>query len=104
VLKHYETSDVSGFWCWRNPMGEIVTEVDIVNHYIQEQKPEIAETEELMRQFASKITNMDNLDPEYNKIISENFGYLTSDNAPPPPPGRVIREGGPVTPPKSFNK
>jgi hypothetical protein len=34
VLKHYETSDVSGFWCWRNPMGEIVTEVDIVNHYI----------------------------------------------------------------------
>jgi len=104
VIKHYETSDVSGYWCWRNPMGEIVTEVDIVNHYIQDQKPEIAETEELMRQFASKITNMNNLDPEYNKIISENFGYLTSDDAPPPPPSRVIREGGPVTPPKSFNK
>jgi hypothetical protein len=79
IIKHYETSDISGYFCYRNPMGEIVEITDIIDHYIQEQKPEIAETEELMRQFASKITNMDNLDPEYNKIISENFGYLTDN-------------------------
>ncbi len=36
ILKHYETSDVNGYWCWRDPMGNIVTEQDIVNHYIED--------------------------------------------------------------------
>ncbi len=77
ILKHYETSDVNGYWCWRDPMGNIVTEQDIVNHYIKEQKPEIAETEELVEKFKDKINNTRDLDPEYNDLISHRFWDLT---------------------------
>jgi hypothetical protein len=101
ILKHYETSDVGGYFCWRNPMGDIVSEVDIVNHYIEDQKPEMAETKKLVEKFADKINNMQDLDPEYNEIISQNFDYLTSSKKlpPPPPPSRVIKEGQIPTPP-----
>ena len=95
ILKHYETSDISGYYCYRNPMGEIVDVTDIVNHYIREYAPEVCMSEELVKRFS----NMKDLDPEYNQIISENFDYLTND-APPPPPSRVIREGQCPVPPK----
>jgi hypothetical protein len=96
ILKHYSTSqDDEGYFCWRNPLYDIVSEVDIVNHYIEDQNPELVETDKLVKRFL----NMKDLDPEYNQIISENFDYLTND-APPPPPSRVIREGQCPIPPK----
>lgn len=76
ILRHYETSDVGGYWCWRDPMGNIVSEVDIINHYIQDQKPEVAETEELVKRFKDKIDNMQDIDPELNELITHRFWDL----------------------------
>jgi len=37
LIKHYSTScDEGGFFCYRNPMGEIVEIPDIINHYMEE--------------------------------------------------------------------
>jgi len=77
ILKHYETSDVGGYFCWRNPMGDIVSEVDIVNHYIEDQKPEMAETKKLVEKFKDKIDNIQDIDPELNNFISNHFWDLT---------------------------
>jgi hypothetical protein len=76
ILKHYETSDGIDY-CWRNSMGDVVSEVDIVNHYIEDQKPEMAETKKLVEKFKDKIDNMQDIDPELNNFISNHFWDLT---------------------------
>jgi hypothetical protein len=77
LIKHYETSTDGDAFCYRNPMGDFVDTIDIVDHYIKDQKPEIAETEELVEKFKDKINNIQDIDPELNDLISHRFWDLT---------------------------
>lgn len=55
------------------------------------------------------IINSQDMPPEYNELISENFWELVGDDEPknvtkpttPPPPDRVLREGEQPSPPRN---
>lgn len=39
VLKHYSTAtDIEGFFMWENPMGEPFDSIQVVDHYLNQNK------------------------------------------------------------------